>query len=259
MVSDDNLSVAKEAMQVVQELTFFHTAEPDGLFFVPPVWSKLNWILTQPNEIARMRVYEIVIKVTARKPHLLERFARLGVWNRLLEEIKMDDVLLQLNALQLITELAETHVGFIFLKDQNILTEMDEYLGEVASGSAASFLLPGFIKFFGVVSEKHDLDFFHHFPNFKSNLTAYLQDDDVGHRILALETMGHICSDPEKKIDLGNRNGIVELFLKGLKDLTESGTTSTDVKVRALNVMQTIGKFHDNTDFEEVKRISIKI
>ena len=241
-------------MQVNQELTYPYPSERDGLLFVTPVWSKLSSILSQPNEIARMRVYDIIIKVSTKLPHLVERFARLGVWDGLLQEVKIDDVLLQLNAVELFSQLAEIREGFVYLRDQKVLAELDEYLGEVASSSSSSFLLPGFIKFFGVVSEKHDLEFFQHFPNFKSNLSAFLQSNDVGHKILGVETMGHLCSNPDKKISLVNLNGIVDLFVKSLGRLTESGSTVTEVKVRALNVMQTLGIVHTiPSTFEEVK------
>ena len=85
-------------------------------------------------------------------PEMTERVANAGFLQRLCQEVLTDDVLVQLNALEILSDLAECNHGILYLEQKGALKDMDGLLGQSASSSMASYLLPGFIKFFGRIA-----------------------------------------------------------------------------------------------------------
>ena len=69
------------------------------------------------------------------------------------------------------------------------------------------------------------------------------QGDDDPQKFLALDTISHICQSPKKKIDLFNRQGVMDLVLLPLQQFISKGTT--EQKVRALEVLAGLIRSHD--------------
>ena len=86
------------------------------------------------------------------------RVVKDGFLAGLFNDLKKDeDILVQLNAIEILSNMAETKHGFQYLTSLNILSQMDLRLNEVSSGPMSHFLMPGYIKFFGrlTVSRKN--------------------------------------------------------------------------------------------------------
>ena len=102
--------------------------------------------------------------------------------------------------IEIVSNLAESKQGYDYLQSLSILSQMDTRLNEVASGSLAHFLMPGYVKFFGRLayhnpSQCHDL-----YPNFFSILVNMLSESsDQDQQLLALEVFGHITLRNEGK------------------------------------------------------------
>ena len=63
------------------------------------------------------------------------RVAKEGFLKELFDDLKKDDdVLVQLNAIEIVSNLAESKQGFEYLHSLEILTQMDARLNEVSSG-----------------------------------------------------------------------------------------------------------------------------
>ena len=101
-----------------------------------------------------------------------------GLFNDLKKD---DDVLVQLNAIEILSNMAETKHGFQYLTSLNILSQMDLRLNEVSSGPMSHFLMPGYIKFFGRLANQTPKTFHNLYPNFTSillNMLANTSDQD---------------------------------------------------------------------------------
>ena len=60
-----------------------------------------------------------------------------------------EDFLFQLSVLELLIDLSESDHGHAYLREHGVLTKLDAMINTVSASPFASMLLPGFIKFFG--------------------------------------------------------------------------------------------------------------
>ena len=181
------------------------------------------------------------------------RVAKDGFLNGLFNDLKKDDdILVQLNAIEILSNLAESKHGFDYLTSLNILTQMDLRLKEVSSGPMAHFLMPGYIKFFGRLAYQTPRNFHNLYPNFTSILLNMLSNSsDQDQQILALEVFGHIALKSDGKQMLKERPQVQDQFYEVLCQKIMSGTS--EAKVRALAVFaDVIRNFDENVDNEAV-------
>merc|ERR1719412_2457591 len=88
---------------------------------------------------------------------MTQRVASAGFLQRLCQEVLVDDILVQLNAIEILSDFAESKHGLIYLENKGVLKDMDNLLSRSSSSPMANYLLPGFIKFFGRVSRNQCL------------------------------------------------------------------------------------------------------
>ena len=158
---------------------------------------------------------------------------------------KDDDILVQLNAIEILSNLVETKHGINYLTSLNILTQMDLRLNEVSSGPMSHFLMPGYIKFFGRLAHQSPQNFHNLYPNFTSILLNMLSNDaDQDQQILALEVFGHIALTKEGKTMLKERPQVQEQFYEVLRQKILSGTS--EAKIRALGVFADVIRNYDD-------------
>ena len=110
------------------------------------------------------------------------RVVKEGFLTGLFNDLKKDeDILVQLNAIEILSNMAETKHGFQYLTSLNILSQMDLRLNEVSSGPMSHFLMPGYIKFFGRLAHQTPKNFHNLYPNFTSillNMLSNTSDQD---------------------------------------------------------------------------------
>ena len=110
------------------------------------------------------------------------RVVKDGFLTGLFNDLKKDeDILVQLNAIEILSNMAETKHGFQYLTSLNILSQMDLRLNEVSSGPMSHFLMPGYIKFFGRLAHQTPKNFHNLYPNFTSillNMLSNTSDQD---------------------------------------------------------------------------------
>ena len=180
--------------------------------------------------------------------------AKEGFLKGLFEDLhKDDDVLVQLNAIEIVSNLAEAKHGSQYLSNLNILTQMDVRLNVVASGSTAHFLMPGYIKFFGRLAHHDPQRFQDLYPNFTSILMNMLNNSQEQEgQLLALEVFGHIALRNEGKKMLLENNRVHEDFFQVLRNKIKSGTSET--RVRALGVFADIIRSTEQEMVPDVSR-----
>lgn len=67
----------------------------------------------------------------------------------LVHEVITDDVLIQLNAIEVLTLLARSEHCQAYLDECNVFSELNQMIDSISSGPMANFLVPGFVKLFG--------------------------------------------------------------------------------------------------------------
>lgn len=232
---DKELSVSKQAHKMLKTLAAIRNSQGQVHLFLEPFLSCSKEMLEVTDDALKLRVLELFVEVSNMSQEHLELATKERLLQSLFEDLKKDDdVLVQLNALEIISNLAESKQGFQYLSSLNILQNMDARLNQVASGSMAHFLMPGYIKFFGRIAHHSPSIFSSAYPNFSAILLTMLNSDDQDGQILALEVLGHIALTQEGKKMLLMQNSLRSQFFDVLRSKIKSGTS--DAKARALSV-----------------------
>jgi len=237
---DEELSVSKHSHKLIKKMANIRSRNNQIYIFIEPILSVLKEMLDTKTDSLKLRVLELFVDICCISHEHTERIAKEGFLKGLFDDLKKDeDVLVQLNAIEIVSNLAETKQGYDYLQSLSILSQMDTRLNEVASGSLAHFLMPGYVKFFGRLAYHNPSRFHDLYPNFFSILVNMLSESsDQDQQLLALEVFGHITLRNEgKKMLIQNSSvhtPVYELLRKNIK----SGTS--EAKVRALAVFADI-------------------
>ena len=263
LITDEDNIVAKEVKIFFYEMASLSGTEyVNSLPFVEPILPLLQELLNQEKEVNRLRVEELMIMIAKLSPEMTERVANAGFLQQLCQEVLIDDVLVQLNALEILSDFAECQHGILYLEQKGALRDMDNLLGQSRVSPMASYLLPGFIKFFGRVSRNQPTHFVEKYPNFTNTVLSLVANDpdinsDPGMKNLGIATIGHISTTLQGKQKIaeidgflhGKENGrIVKVLVNGLR------YGATDDKVVALT---TCGDILSST--EQDGRVSSEI
>lgn len=139
-LSDENLSCAKLATK-----TLVNTAKHESgleLLFQHQIQSELEALLMK-KDVIRFRVYELIVVIQALSDRALECCKRSGVLEKLTKELDGDDVLLRLNCLELLTQMADSGKnGLMFVDESGIATRLNNMLLSAEADPLMSLMLP---------------------------------------------------------------------------------------------------------------------
>lgn len=139
-LSDENLSCAKLATK-----TLVNTAKHESgleLLFQHQIQSELEALLMK-KDVIRFRVYELIVIIQALSDRALECCKRSGVLERLTKELDGDDVLLRLNCVELLTQMADSGKnGLMFVEESGITTRLNNMLLSAEADPLMSLMLP---------------------------------------------------------------------------------------------------------------------
>lgn len=139
-LSDENLSCAKLATK-----TLVNTAKHESgleLLFQHQIQSELEALLMK-KDVIRFRVYELIVIIQALSDRALECCKRSGVLEKLTKELDGDDVLLRLNCLELLTQMADSGKnGLMFIEESGITTRLNNMLLSAEADPLMSLMLP---------------------------------------------------------------------------------------------------------------------
>lgn len=246
-VFDESTGVAENSGSfLVASANLISGGEP--IVFSPLVLPFLAEAVDGKNAVIKMRIYEVMVRIAKISEEMTERVSRQGFLQRLCSEVQEEsDILSQLNAIEILSDLAESSHGFRFLETQQVLSEMDRLLNKIASDTFADLVLPGFIKFFGHICHQSPHDFGHRFPNFYGVLVASLADEDRTKQILAIETAAHIgmTSEGRKEIrEIGSQT------VEPIRKILDRGIDNE--KVRVLSAFGDLMRYTESPNSEEL-------
>ncbi|KAI8985038.1 26S proteasome non-ATPase regulatory subunit 5 [Pilobolus umbonatus] len=99
------------------------TTAGQNAFFGPTCLAMLKQLL-HVNDITSFRVYDLIIKVATSSDAAFDMCEKSGLLQKFLGELRTDDLLVKINAIELLNKIALTSSGFIFLEKANLMNDI---------------------------------------------------------------------------------------------------------------------------------------
>ena len=204
LVGSDDPGTANRASRVLTTLAV--RGEAANVLVSPPLVEEMR-LVGRKNDTVLYRVYDIVVTLCCVSEEKLAVCDETRLIQPLLEEAtKSGDILVQLNALELLRTLVTVQHGRDYLQRQGTIQKLANSLNESTSDPLASLIVPGLLKFFGALAHFQP-DVVEHYANFIDTLFNLIEDPDVVLSVVAIETLSFISSGIGGKAAL-NRQGI---------------------------------------------------
>lgn len=143
------------------ELLYKIAHTPSGLeAFYGPTCSVMLKQLLQVNGTISFRVYDLIIKVATISNETFSKSESSGLLSEFVKELQSDDLLIKINAIELLNEIAVNPLGLSFLEKANLLGSISAVLDNADDGDVVVGLVKcAVIKFFGNLGENKTIQF----------------------------------------------------------------------------------------------------
>ncbi|XP_012280324.1 26S proteasome non-ATPase regulatory subunit 5 [Orussus abietinus] len=234
-IGEEDLEIAQLALEIIKKVG----ETPEGLktLYSGQLLRVFGRLLAK-NDTFSFRIYEFIIAVSMKSKEALEASAQSGLLYSLLLVLDNEDVLLQLNALELLTQLALTSDGLDYLESQNVLSKLSEKIVSANENPLSNLLIPGLMKFFGKVTRYKPNEILSKYPAVVTALFEVLNSEDVIILSDALDTLGHICSNVEGKYALESFGDCMPNAIKKISELIRD--SPAELRICALNCLTLI-------------------
>ena len=157
-------------------------------------------IVGRKSDVVRYRIYDIIVAYCCVSKEKLIFCDENQLIRSLLDEVTSTaDILVQLNALELLTTLVSCQHGRDYLQERGTIAKLACQLDQATADPLASLLVPGLMKFFGALAHFQP-EIITKYPNFTNTMFNLVNDADVSLQMIAIETMSFIATAPEGKI-----------------------------------------------------------
>ncbi|KYN30583.1 26S proteasome non-ATPase regulatory subunit 5, partial [Trachymyrmex septentrionalis] len=228
-ISDNDLNVAECAMSIVKKIG----ENPNG----PHILYKGELLRTfarlLQNDTISFRVYEVIVDIAKTSQEALEVSAQSGFLNSLINILENEDILLQLNALEILTQLAVFEEGLSYLEQQEVLSKLVQKISQVNENPLSNLLIPGLMKFFGNVARHWPNELFARYPVIISALFDVIDSGDQNILGPALDTLGYVSASIEGKYALQALGEAMPSALKKIAEIVQRMPTA--LRIRGLN------------------------
>ncbi|KAI5096359.1 26S proteasome non-ATPase regulatory subunit 5, partial [Silurus meridionalis] len=229
----DSIGVSKEAISALSKLT--DTKAGLDALFRSDLLEKLKNVMAV-SDIVRYRVYELVVLICSVSPVSLGYCASSNIVSKLLEELTGDDVLLRVTAIEMVTNLAQSHHGRQYLAQQGIMDKIYNMIVAAESDPFSNFYLPGLVKFFGnlaIIDSPQQVC--EKYPAFLNMVFAMAMSPDSTQIPVALDTLGVLGGTVEGKQVLHKTGEQFNTVVKRMSRLAQDG--ATELRVRSLEAI----------------------
>lgn len=215
--------------------------------------------LIMKNSVVKFRIYEVFVDYVTKYPEYIEACKSCKIFESLIDIlVKGDDVLSQLNALEMVSQLATSgSQGLDYVQENGVIGWAGSVFTSWTEDPLMSFLLPGCVKFFGVLCSANPMEII---PQYKSVLTKIfelIQGEDEVLRCLCAETIAFICSKSDGlKIIYRESDAIKEAVRFMAKIISNPGE---DDYVRKRIIQSLAGVFDHNPEDIEIFMICEKL
>ncbi|PBC30609.1 26S proteasome non-ATPase regulatory subunit 5 [Apis cerana] len=229
-IADENLMVAKCAMCVMKEIG----KNSNGLqiLYTGELLRSFARLVVK-NDTISFRIYEVIVDVAKSSKEGLEASAQSGFLNSLFDILESEDILLQVNALEILTQLALTEEGLSYLEQQDVVRKLVQKIAQANENPLSNLLIPGLMKFFGNVACYWPNEIFSKYPIVVSALFEVIESGDQTILGVALDTLGHVSMCIEGKYALQALGDAMPCALKKIAEIIQRMPTT--LRIRGLN------------------------
>ena len=139
-LSNESLACVKLASN-----TLINTAKHESgleILFEHQIQSEIEELLTK-KDVIRFRVYELFVAIQRLSEKAFELCRKSGVLEKLAKELDGDDILLRLNSIELLTQLADSGTnGLMFVEESGIANKLNNLLITAEVDPLISLMLP---------------------------------------------------------------------------------------------------------------------
>lgn len=153
-----------------------------------PIRSTLANTLKVAADLIRCRIYECAINIAKISEEQLGRVE--FIIAHLFADFDTDDILLQLNILDFLSNLALASHGLVYLENKGIFAKITKNVQSLESNPLKSIITPGYMKFFGNIAKCHPEKIILEFPLMINSLFDCILDTDVTILPVAFDTFG---------------------------------------------------------------------
>lgn len=193
--------------------------------------------LLSKNDIIRCRLYEVAVKLGRQTGNLLdsvERFLQKAV-----KELDGDDILLQMNVMQVLSELPANNHGMAYLENNGVFDKLMQKIERLEDDPLATILIPGLMRFYGSIAMIHPAKIYDGYPKIITLLFECLLSEDLTILPSAYDTLGCIAYPSEGKRQIHYKHGA--LLKKALKHFSAViQNLPNDLKMRLLRCLQSL-------------------
>lgn len=213
---------------------------------------------TRSNSISKCRFYEVIVRMASRDAQNLQRTGE--IISEMVRDLASDDLLLQLNVMEILSQLVATEHGLEYLEAQGVFPRLTAALENIDS---MHILFPGFIKFVGSLANAHTDKMFPRYVHICKPLFEVIISNDSSTLSPCLDTLGVIGRTQAGKVFLDdltlvNPDGDMKMiFMELAMFLTQ---LPTEEQIRILHCLENLFQWlstEDGGEQEPNNRISM--
>lgn len=200
------------------------------------------------SSTSKCRVYEVIVGISlasAQNMRLVE-----SILEKIIADLASEDILLQLNAMEILSNLVAKEYGLAYLEEQGLFPRLMSALENI---DMMHILFPGFIKFFGSVANSHPEKIFTKFSNICKPLFETIIANDSATLSPCLETLGVLGRSKDGKVGLSGLNlvcpeGDMKMILMEMAVFLT--TLPTEEQIRILNCLELLFRLQPEPDHD---------
>ncbi|XP_055628532.1 26S proteasome non-ATPase regulatory subunit 5 [Toxorhynchites rutilus septentrionalis] len=210
-------------------------------------------VLLGKNDIIRCRLYEVAVKLGQQSEVLLDSVEK--YLQRALHDLDEDDILLQLNVLQVLSELSTKSHGMAYLENNGVLDKVMKKTESLEQNPLASLLIPGFMRFYGSIAASQPVKIYDCYPKVIGMLFDCLLSEDLTILPTAYDTLGCIAFSSEGKRQIHYKYGaLLKKTLKHFNAVIKN--LPNDLKLRLLSCLQVLFSVESSTADNQISTIT---
>jgi len=210
--------------------------------------------LSAKDETIRFRVLDLMVRLTQLSEEHLVAVEATGFLQQIVNQVHIDDILVQLNAIELLIHLAMTHQGMKYLSNQGVIRSLESILESVANNPMAELLVPGIVKFFGNIAHLRPKQVLLEYPSFVSALFSMAESSDDSQKAMAFDTIGYVGISLEGKMSLAEVGNKMTHCIEKLGGLINDAPT--EIRIRGMNAFASLIKLDKENQSPEYLSIT---
>lgn len=140
------------------------------------------------RDLQRCRLYEIAVKLSQISADVHARVE--FILERLVDDLETEDILLLLNILDFLAELALSDHGLVYLENKGVFARVLRQVEQLDSSPFKAVLVPGYMKFFGHIATAQPTKIIQGFPSMINSLLDCILDGNGPVLPVAFDTLG---------------------------------------------------------------------